>query len=104
MSDKDEKPALPGGADQLLDLGPCSEHEGHRDVLTMKDGLPLGLGHMRKVEEGQPLPPNADLYWTDDDGRVVDSLRMGSGPPQVATREYRTGWDAIFGDKKAEAN
>lgn len=102
MSDSDDKPELPGGADQLVDLGPCSENEGHRDVLALKGGVPVGMSHMRPVEEGKPLPTNGNVFWTDKAGRVVDSMRLGKGPAQVATPEYRTGWDAIFSKKKTE--
>jgi hypothetical protein len=99
VSDNDDKPA---GPDRLVDLGPCGADDGEHHMLALKEGQPVGLTHMRPVVEGQPLPADGNVYWTDKSGRVVDSMRLGKGPAQVATPEYRTGWDAIFGQKKAE--
>lgn len=94
MSDSD-KPALPYGADTLIPIGGCSD--GREHVLALKDGVPVAATHVRRVTDGQPLP-DGELFWVDSNtGRVVDSMRIGNGPAQVATPAYRQGWDAVFG-------
>ncbi len=99
MSD-DDKPGLPYGADTLLPLGPCGD-SGREHVVAMAEGRPVAMTHFQRVEEGKPLPADADLYWVDSrTGKVVDSMRVGNGPARVSTPAYREGWDAIFGNKE----
>lgn len=98
MSD-DDKPRLPNGADTLLPAGPCPA-TGREHAIAMKDGEPVATMHVSRVREGEPLT-EGDLFWVEGGtGRVVDSMRVGNGPVQVSTPAYRTGWDAIFGNKE----
>ncbi len=98
----EDKPELPGGADTLRSLGPCDAHEGQEHVLATKDGLPVGVTHMQRANDGEPFPTGGSVYWTNKEGRVVDSMRLGAGdgPAQVATPKYRDNWESIFGAKK----
>lgn len=96
----DDKPQLPGGATKIVPLGHCNEHGSELVAATTNDGRVTAITHAERVEDGESLPTDTDLYWTDDDGTVVDSMRLGSGPAQVATSTYRENYDAIFGKKK----
>ncbi len=54
--------------------------------------------------DGEALKPGADLMRVSDECRdgwhdVEILYRASSGPPQVATPEYREGYDRIFGKK-----
>jgi hypothetical protein len=100
VSNEDDKPKLPGGADTLVPLGKCDD-TGSEHMLAVKDGAPVAVAHMNRVEDGKPIPQDTDIFYVDSkDGRVIDSVRIGNGPAKVATRSYRAGWDNIFGKKK----
>jgi hypothetical protein len=98
MSDDNDKPQLPGGADTLIPMGECDEGHGQH-VIALKDGVPVAATHVHTVEDGQPIP-DGDVYWVDSrNGRIVDSMRVGKGPAQVSTPVYRNNWEAIFGNR-----
>ena len=78
---------------------------GVRHVVRRRGDGDLQLGHFHEVKEGQPIPPGAEVVLVgkpgDDGWRDVESIYGGrSGPPQVATPEYREGYDRIFGNRK----
>lgn len=57
---------------------------------------------MEAVQEGKPIPADAELAMVlpDEDGHHVTMEDVGdlrSGPVQVATPAYRSGWDRTFG-------
>lgn len=75
------------------------------------DGLEVGAACI--MTEGQPLQPSEELVsLTSQEGSpwmsVNDSYKMEtgsaerSGPAQVATAQYRDGWDVLWGQKKKE--
>lgn len=76
-----------------------------RQVERRKDGR-IARGELGLLREGQPIPEGSELVklvpgedeWHDCETvyRVEPTL---SGPPQVATPEYRAGYDRIFGKK-----
>ena len=90
------KPADDDIPDRLIDMGECEP--GVRHVAAVKGGRHVRFGHARRCPEGRPLPSNCNLYHVDRrDGRVVGRTRLGNGPAQVASKEYRENYDAIFG-------
>lgn len=50
------------------------------------------------IKNGQPLNalPHGHLIHRDTDGVCRIIAEVGHGPAQVATKEYRDGWDRIF--------
>ena len=66
----------------------------------------LSFGTFVEMKEGQPIPEGAELVRlapeSEDGWRDVTSIykRESSGPAQVATPEYRAGYDRIFGKKQ----
>ena len=66
-------------------------------------------GEMRPVrvtiaKDGAPVPPGAELAHVSgqstDGWHKITTLFGGDGPAQVATPEYREGYDRIFGKKQ----
>ena len=68
------------------------------------------LGTIRPLKEGRPiegevvsLQPREDVPFLYDvktelaDPRPAERRLTSDGPPQIATEEYRRGWDAIWG-------
>lgn len=55
------------------------------------------FGTMRPVPDGSPALPGEILCQRGEDGRVRPVYRMKVGPAQVATEQYRGGWDRVFG-------
>lgn len=72
-------------------------------LVTRRCGERLAQGTLAPMKEGQPLPEGAEFVYVkapDEEGwRDVEVLyrHEGSGPAQVATPEYREGYDRIFG-------
>lgn len=71
------------------------------------------VGTIRPLREGQPiqgevvtLAPRPEFpLLCDVKVELPDTRRLTSdGPPQVATEQYRRGWDAIWGQATAAAN
>ena len=85
-------------------VGP--EIEPGRGAAIRQRGEEISVGTFVEIKEGQPIPEGAELVRLDpesEDGwRNVTSLyaRESSGPAQVATPEYREGYDRIFGKKQ----
>ena len=87
-------------------LGP--EIEPGRGAAMRRSDKGFSFGTFAAVKDGQPIPEGAELICVgteDDDGwRDVTSVYGGaerSGPAQVATPEYRMGYDRIFGKKQS---
>jgi hypothetical protein len=92
--------------DVALAIGPTEDREGARilrfrpekaemgEIRPLREGKPLGEGEIVSLQprEGTPLL----------DVKVEHSLRRTpkvetrSGPAQVATHDFRDGWDRIF--------
>jgi hypothetical protein len=63
----------------------------------------------RPLESGKPILPGQHLATVtkDADGAhyAIDVVPLGhSGPAQVATESYRSGWEATFGKQRGPAN
>jgi hypothetical protein len=76
-------------------VGSC----GHQHVVRHHPDHSLELGTVLHVPDGKPLPSGAEIVTAKalGDGRyaIVDSVKVG--PAQVATKQYREGWDRVFG-------
>lgn len=58
---------------------------------------------LRRLEDGAPVPPNSEVALINKecrDGWHTVKTLYRTGPAQVATPEYRDGWDRIFGGKQ----
>lgn len=83
--------------DGSITLTECTDQD-HGAVVRLertKSGEPLKLGAelcQMKFDAGGHV--ELDLVYTSSDG-------SGVGPPKVSTKEYREGWDRIFGSDKA---
>jgi hypothetical protein len=111
--DNDEAPK-----DVVLLHGATEDGEGIR-VVRARTGRELEAGEVRSAREGQPLTgelvrlqPRKGTPWLCDVETLYDakesaqtetSPKAASGPAQVATREYRTSWDRIFGPRRKGA-
>jgi hypothetical protein len=83
------------------------DNEGFQILRRRNERAPVELGTMRPLREGKPidgevvsLRQRADLpFLYDVKTELADDSRRATsdGPAQVATDEYRRGWDAIWG-------
>jgi hypothetical protein len=87
-------------------LGPETPH-GQACIRHRPDES-IHVGVLRSVKEGVPIVAGAELVKVrpaGDGTYDVTSIYGGSseessnGPAQVATDEYRDGWDRVFGSK-----
>jgi hypothetical protein len=102
----------PKGTDVLIVHGPTADGEGV-NVLRARDRR-IELGEMRPLKEGKPITgevvqltaragaPNA--FDVEVLAKVTGPALAAAGPAQVATREYRDGWDRVFGDPAPTAD
>lgn len=91
MSDDSDQP------DHIIRTGLCQPGVYHG--VCMRDGKEIDRVHLHEVTEGEALH-DCDLYHLDaQTGRVLSHTRIGNGPAQVATDEYRSNYDEIFGSK-----
>ena len=73
-------------------------------VIELSDGEQTHVGPVKHVREGAALPPGHTLIHVEADDSREGYYRVTSefttpGPAQVATDEYRAGWDQIFGKR-----
>ena len=72
-------------------------------LIEREDGERV-IGIVRPVEDGVPMAEGAELIESDGDTcgewHTIRTLYKHSGPAQVATKEYREGYDRIFGAKR----
>lgn len=93
MSDQDDDEKREGR--EAAVLGGCE----HALVVQEQDGVTKRL---TPVHEGQAVPPGTELVAIKRGPRAgtVRLLSLHSGPPKVATKRYRDGWDTVFGKKR----
>jgi hypothetical protein len=98
----DEKKPKCHGEDVLF-MGPPLNN-GLSPFLRHRSDCSTETGLARVVREGEPLHNRALLLERRKDSPGTFNVRgtyspdsSQSGPPKVATPEYRTGWDRIFG-------
>lgn len=104
MSQKETEDQLP--EDLVILLG--EDDEGNLKGIRKK-GETLSVGDFRPMEEGKPiqgellsLKPRQDAPHICDVDVLYEPPAPAStgerkGPPKVATDEYRSGWERIFG-------
>ena len=91
--------------DVLFVHSPTEDGGALRVIRKREDSLEIG--ELRALEEGRPVHGDViRLHQREESERLFDvevlmegprPQRSLSGPPQVATEAYRSGWDAIFG-------
>ncbi len=96
MADEEngEKPKCTDG--ETVHVGP--DLGGIRPILHHRADHTLVAG-MARVVDPKDIPPDATrhLHLAHREGNLFDVLK--SGPSQVSTPAYRSGWDNIFGKK-----
>jgi hypothetical protein len=98
--------------DVALIVGPTADQEGVHVLRRRDEDAPVELGTVRPMKEGEPidgevvkLRPRKDAPFVYDVKTVLGGRKAGhgerrltsDGPPQVATDDYRRGWDKIWG-------
>jgi hypothetical protein len=112
-------PATVGDVAMVLDR--TEDAQGYR-VLRRRGGdePQIELGTMRPLQEGRPIDGevislerredmpflyNVKTELPDPHAAARAERRLTSdGPPQIATEEYRQGWDAIWGSRGDKLN
>ncbi len=103
--------------DVALVVGPTADHEGVHVLRKRGEDEPVELGTVRPMKEGEPidgevvkLRPRKDEPFVFDVKTMMSGRKAGhgerrltsDGPPQVATDDYRKGWDAIWGEGRGK--
>jgi len=122
MSDAPEKPKAaaqekPSSPDVVLLGPPTADGEGVHvlraredrveagEVRPLKDGASIH-GEVVKLTPRQDTPHVCDVEVRyappASTGSTTVRTMRGKGPAQVATRDYRNGWEEIFGASKAD--
>ncbi len=104
-----KKPASkPHARDVVLVYGQSEDGQSY-DVLRQRDGE-VQAGTMRPLEEGKPLhgevvrlKPREEAPYLFDVEVQHDARSSGGRPAQVATEQYRKGWESIWAKKKRDA-
>jgi hypothetical protein len=95
--------------DVMLLHSPTDDGAGAR-VVRLKDDT-LSVGEVRPVVEGQPINERELVRLKPREGAPqlcdVETLyepaptpARAGGPPKVATRKFREGWEAVFGPRE----
>jgi hypothetical protein len=100
--------------DVALVYGTADEGEGYK-ILRQRGGSPrVEAGMLRPMQAGRPItgevvhlearPESPLLFDVETDEELSSPASLASrdsrgGPAQVATDDYRRGWDAIWGTK-----
>jgi hypothetical protein len=104
--------------DLALVFGPSDDGQGMKMLRRRADSPVVEAGTLRPLQEGRAITgevvhleprPEAPFLFdceTDEELSTPASSRAPamSGPPQVATEEYRRGWDAIWGRRSRPAD
>jgi hypothetical protein len=92
-------------------VGRTEDEEGYH-VLRRRGEDPVEMGTMRPLKDGEviegeviSLKARKDVPFIYDvktklAARRAERRLTSDGPPQVASKEYRTGWDAIWGKRR----
>ncbi len=102
----DADPKLP--RDVVLLHSPTEDGEGAR-VLRLKEET-LSVAEVRPLVEGQPvndrevvrLRPREGAPRVYDVETLYEPPRRAVGPAKVSTRQFREGWEAIFGAERGD--
>jgi hypothetical protein len=97
--------------DLALVFGPSLDGGGLKVLRRRAGSGAVEAGTLRPLEEGRAITgevvtleprPEAPFLFdceTDEELSPVRPQHLLAGPPQVATDEYRRGWDAIWGTR-----
>lgn len=103
--------------DVALVVGPTADLEGVHVLRRRSEDAPVELGTVRPMKEGEPidgevvkLRPRKDAPFAFDVKTVLPGRKAGhgerrltsDGPAQVATDDYRRGWDKIWGKPRGK--
>jgi hypothetical protein len=96
--------------DLALVLDKADASDGYRVLRRRAADSSVELGTIRPLKDGRPiegevvsLQPREDVPFLYDvktelaDPRPAERRLTSDGPPQIATEEYRRGWEAIWG-------
>jgi hypothetical protein len=115
VAKKSPRPRKP--KDVALVVGPTADHEGLHVLRRRDEDAPVELGTVRPLKEGEPidgevvkLRPRQDAPFVCDVRTMLPGRRAGhgegrltsDGPPQVATDDYRRGWEKIWGKSRGK--
>jgi hypothetical protein len=102
--------------DLALVLDKSETNDGYRVLRRRAADSSVELGTIRPLREGRPiegevvsLQQREDVPFLYDvktelaDQRSAERRLTSDGPPQIATEEYRRGWDAIWGQATGQA-
>jgi hypothetical protein len=104
----------PSDKDRVMLLAPMAPDRSFPALRVGEDGKAT-VGVMSPVVEGQPLGERDVLSLKSIEGSALYEATVlyegrpssHAGPVMVNSREYRSGWDAVFGgapDKRSAAN
>jgi hypothetical protein len=109
MTKRAPRPKRAKSRDVALVLDRSEDNEGYHVLRQRGEDRPLEVGTIRPLKEGHPiegevvsLKPRKDApFLCDVKTELADqkeARRLTSdGPAQVATEDYRRGWEAIWG-------
>lgn len=90
--------------EDIVHLGPVISEDGSRAAVRHTADHQIQKGVMRPVKDGSPLAADEDclsLTLRDDGSYDVDELysapKTSEKPAMVNSKEFKTGWDRIFG-------
>jgi len=101
--------------DVAVVVGRTEDNEGLQILRRRGEEEPVELGTLRPLKEGQPIggevislkPRRAHPFLCDVKVELPQQEIAGrptsDGPAQVASDEYRSGWDAIWGGRASGA-
>jgi hypothetical protein len=102
--------------DLALVFGPTADGEGFNVLRRRAGSAAIEAATVRPLREGRAITgevvhleqrKEAPFLFdceTDEELSTVTPARIDAGPPQVATDEYRRGWDAIWGSRSTAVN
>lgn len=113
---KPRSPAKAKPKDLALVVGPTADEEGFHVLRRRSEDAPVEMGTVRPMKEGEPIDgevvsmrPRKDVPYVYDVKTVMPDRKprgerrlTSDGPPQVATEDYRRGWDKIWGKGRAK--
>lgn len=94
--------------DRAVIVGELAEKKGLAVLRQRGEDAPVEAGVVRGVREGEPITGElVNLKPTAEDPRVCDvevlhdarPAATHAGPARVASEAYRSGWDALFGQR-----
>ena len=110
MGTQDPADDQPANGDLALVLDRAEDGSGYQVLRRRAADSRVELGTIRPLQEGRPiegevvsLKPREDVPYIFDvktelaDPRQNERRLTSDGPAQIATEEYRRGWEAIWG-------